>query len=1048
MKQLFTLIAVMINIAVYSQSTTVVISQVYAGGGTGTAGVLYKYDYVELHNVSAVTQDISSFSLQYGSATGNIGGSATQIYGFQANTTIPAGAYLLIQVGAAGTAGADLPVTPDLVSVNLNLGGAGGKIALCNVLTALACGATAGPCTLPSASITDLVAWGTSNNAEGGATVGALSITTGAVRKTNGCQDTDNNLTDFDIVSSPVPRNAASGINVCGATGPILSAGPAITNLAATVGIASAPQSYNLSGSNLSGFPGNITVTASANLQVSLTSGSGYAGSVNVPYNAASLTATPIYVRIAAGAPQGAFAGIVTNAGGGATTVIVNISGGVSQNYYNTKADLGLNNTGTWSSTADGLGVSPADFITAYQLFNIISQDNANYSGVWNVTGAGNTSRVVVGDGSAVINFTILPDADSLTSATRLDVLNNATLTLLNNRRPFLNNMATGSTVEFAQTGSSSADTIRIPAISYYNLKLINGLKYFSGNTTTVRGSLIADAVVSINGSSPTFSTINAFGNVSFINGSQFEPLPSGDGARITLALNGSGTQNLTGNGSNIISLFRLQRDTTSSNSIINLDGNVSVGNAAGGGLRLNQGVATTTVLNLVNAPASRQFSIIGGGVVTPASGGKINSIADVLSPGVSIIISKSGGNSNAGTLRFISGATIANLTMNCDVAFARDSIVIADSLKVNNLTLTKGKIVVSPGAVLNVTPHPLVTQASITGGSATAFVDGKLRREGFVNAPNGNFPVGKGNKYAPVNIETGSTPGGFTVEYFFAGYGNYNIDPATLSTYPGYEVSTKEYWVFENPANFPLDLTFRYTDALSGIITPAQVKIAHFDNTDWNDLGGTAGVTNTTTDGTVTVNNITTFSPFTFSARVPGVIPVKLSSFNVQKLNSTVKINWTTEQEINSREFIVERSANGTVWTGIATLPAAGNSSTRLNYTTTDLNPVKGINFYRIRQVDLDYKIDYSATKSVLFNNSFEILVTPNPARGIVNIYINNSGKAVDIVLTDASGKIVRKLNTDQPQVQINTAALARGTYFVKLVRDAETTVSKLLLQ
>ena len=1040
MKKIFTLLFLLIYIAGFSQSTTVVISQVYPGGGSSAAGVLYKYDYVELHNISTITQDISNFSLQYGSATGNLGGSATQIYGIQANTTIPAGGYLLIQMGAAGTAGADLPVTPDFISANVNLGGTSGKIALTNISVGLGCGATATPCTLPSVNIIDLVAWGTSNNAEGGATVGTTSITTGAVRKGNGCQDTDNNLTDFDIISNPVPRNSATAVAICGALGPILSAGPAITNLTTTVGVASVAASYNLSGTNLTGFPGNITVTASANLEVSLSSSTGFAGSINVPYTSASLAATPIYVRISSTAAQGAVSGTITNSGGGAPLdVTVPVTGGVYQNYYNTKADLGLTAVGTWSSTVNGLGASPADFTTAYQLFNIINQDNANYSGVWNVTAAGNTARIVVGDGITAMDFTILPDADSLTSATRIDVLNNATLTLQNNRRPFLNNMANGSTVNFAQTGTTSADTIRIPAISYYNLKLTGGLKYFSANTTTIRGNLTADAVVSMNGSSPTFSTINAFGNLSFINGSKFESLPSGDGARITLAMNGNAAQTITGAVNDTIYLFRLQRDTTSSNGTINLAGNLNLalGNASGGGLRLNQGVSTTTILNMPGAI----LSIIGAGVVTPASTGKINSTWS------DIYITKTAGTSNAGTLRFTSGSILNLLNINFGPAFSRDSVIIADSVSAHIIDLLKGKVIVSSGAVLSAINGQVTGGVIITGGSANSFVEGKLRKAGLTTTASNQFPVGKGSKYAPVDIPVAS--GDFTVEYFYNPYGNNTIDPVTLGTYPAYNISQNEYWQIDRASSSSNpDITFYYTDAGSGIIDPTQIKIAHFDGADWNDLGGTAGITNTLTNGTVTVTGVSTFSPFTFAARTAGVIPVKLNSFSIQKLNKAVKLSWITAQEINSKEFIVERSANGTTWFVIATIPAAGNSNTMLSYTTNDNSPLNGINFYRIRQVDMDNKFDYSVTRSVLFNSGSEVLITPNPARDMINIYMNNDSRRVNIQLLDVSGKLVRSLDSDQSFVQITTATLSRGIYYVKLVDGKNVSVSKVFLQ
>ncbi|MBU1680074.1 MAG: lamin tail domain-containing protein [Bacteroidetes bacterium] len=91
----------------------------------------------------------------------------------------------------------------------------------------------------------------------------------------------------------------------------------------------STSQSYNLSGSNLTGSPGNITVTGSTNYEVS-TDNSSFSGLVNVPYSSATLSSTPIYVRLKAGLSAGNFnSEDVTNAGGGATTQNVTCSGTV-----------------------------------------------------------------------------------------------------------------------------------------------------------------------------------------------------------------------------------------------------------------------------------------------------------------------------------------------------------------------------------------------------------------------------------------------------------------------------------------------------------------------------------------------------------------------------------------------------------------------------------------------------------------------------------------------------------------------------------------------
>lgn len=1026
MKQLYVLL--LSSIAFFSaHSQGLVISQVYGAGGNASA--TYNADFVEIFNSSASPINLSGYSIQYASATGT----AWQKSDLPA-ATLAGGQYFLLQMSTVGATGVALP-TPDATAAPaIAMSGTAGKVALVNSTVALS-GTQCPPPFVPA--IIDYVGYGTTANCFEGAgpTVAPGNNANSLQRGANGCTDLNNNATDFTAAIATA-RNSASAINPCGPAVPTLIAGPNITNITTTVSVPSAPQTISVSGFNLTGFPGNISVTASAGLEVSLTSGSGYANAISIPFASASLPATTVYVRIAAAAPQGIITGTVTSSGAGATNAVVTVNGRVTQDYYNTKANTGLTNLSTWSTTTNGAGPSPLNFTNAYQVFNIISQANANYSGVWNV--AGNNSKIVVGDGIAAIVLTIPAGLDSITTATRVDVLNNATLTIQNERRPFLNNLATGSTVDFAQNGTTSADTVRIPNISFYNLKLSNGLKYFSSNITTVRGNLTANGVVSMNGSSPVFSTVNVFGNVNF-TASNFEPLPSGDAARITLAMNGGSAQDLISN--TPILLFRLQRDTVTSNGIINLTGTLVLGNSAGGGLRLNQGASTSTVLNMPTLGTT--ISIIGGAVVTSSSLGKIYSEVG----GGSISILKSAGNANAGVLRFASGTLLSGLLISFDPAFARDSIFIADSVGVAGLLLTKGKVIVNSGAVLTVRDGPTLSGGHITGGSPASFVEGKLRRLGFFTGGDSRFPVGKGSKYAPIDLDP--MAGDFTVQYFFNGYGNYLIDPITLSTYPGYQVSSQEYWQIEK-ANTLFDPTiiFYYTDAASGIIDPTQVKIAHFDGTDWDDLGGTAAPGNTTTNGSVTVTNVTTFSPFTFSGRTLGVIPVRLSSFTVQKLNASVRINWTTEQETNSKEFIVERSSNGTSWYAIATMAAAGNSSSRINYSTIDNNPVKGINFYRIRQVDKNDLVEFSVIRSVLFNSSYQLFVTPNPATDKIDIYLDNTGRQVNIKIFDVAGNCMRNLQTDQQFISVNTSGLARAVYIVKLWDGKNSSTTKIVLR
>ncbi len=199
-----------------SASTTLVISQVYGGGGATSGTPTYIKDYVEIKNISSTPQSLNGLSLYYGSATGQFASSATNAFALP-NVTLNPGQYYFVELGSPGTVGGAFPVVADASTTNLSMSGTNGKVALVNGLATNSCGATATPCTLPNAQIIDLVSYGTANNAEGGSAVPVLSTTTGAVRKSNGCTDTDNNLNDFDVVTAPVPRNTATTPAVCGA---------------------------------------------------------------------------------------------------------------------------------------------------------------------------------------------------------------------------------------------------------------------------------------------------------------------------------------------------------------------------------------------------------------------------------------------------------------------------------------------------------------------------------------------------------------------------------------------------------------------------------------------------------------------------------------------------------------------------------------------------------------------------------------------------------------------------------------------------------------
>jgi predicted extracellular nuclease len=190
--------------------SSVVISQVFAGGGN--SGAPYTNDFVELLNRGASAVDVSSWSIQYASAS-STSWSTTALSG-----SIQPGHYYLVQL-ASGANGVALP-TPDATGTT-NMASTGGKVALVDGTTALTCGATAGSCSA-NPDVQDLIGYGSATDYEGGTAAPALSNTTAAVRADGGCTDTDSSSADF-ATASPSPRNSASAAATCGSSPP---AGP------------------------------------------------------------------------------------------------------------------------------------------------------------------------------------------------------------------------------------------------------------------------------------------------------------------------------------------------------------------------------------------------------------------------------------------------------------------------------------------------------------------------------------------------------------------------------------------------------------------------------------------------------------------------------------------------------------------------------------------------------------------------------------------------------------------------------------------------------
>lgn len=205
--------------AAYAASSDVVISQVYGGGGG--SGATYNRDFVEIFNRGATAVSLTGKTVQYASATGvgNFGANpVTMLSG-----SLEPGGHYLVHMASGGPTGAGLPTADATGTVAMSA--SAGKVILVDSTSGLACNGSSTPCSPAQiALIRDLVGYGSTTTFSEGSPTGTLSTTLAALRKTNGCTETDSNAGDF-AVATPDPRNTASAATVCSApdTAPAVS---------------------------------------------------------------------------------------------------------------------------------------------------------------------------------------------------------------------------------------------------------------------------------------------------------------------------------------------------------------------------------------------------------------------------------------------------------------------------------------------------------------------------------------------------------------------------------------------------------------------------------------------------------------------------------------------------------------------------------------------------------------------------------------------------------------------------------------------------------
>lgn len=201
--------------------------------------------------------------------------------------------------------------------------------------------------------------------------------------------------------------------------------------------------------------------------------------------------------------------------------------------------------------------------------------------------------------------------------------------------------------------------------------------------------------------------------------------------------------------------------------------------------------------------------------------------------------------------------------------------------------------------------------------------------------------------------------------------------------------------------------------------------------------------------DQTLTLSNINTFDVWT-AGTAEIHLPVSLTEFSGVKNEHQIKINWKTASEINNNFFTLEKSADGINFFSLKKVDGSGTTSQVSAYEVTDRNPLRGTNYYRLKQTDFDGSYEYSDPIAVRFDSpamrELNSTVYPNPNSG--QFRIDYKGEtSVDFTIYDATGRAVYHGElTPMGNNQIQLGNIQRGIYTVMIMNDTPDNIKLLV--
>ncbi len=175
----------------------------------------------------------------------------------------------------------------------------------------------------------------------------------------------------------------------------------------------------------------------------------------------------------------------------------------------------------------------------------------------------------------------------------------------------------------------------------------------------------------------------------------------------------------------------------------------------------------------------------------------------------------------------------------------------------------------------------------------------------------------------------------------------------------------------------------------------------------------------------------------------------VEMLGFYIKQINGQTQLHWATVTEIDHDYFSVERSSDMSSWESISVIEGKGNKENLTIYDYTDIAPLMGKSYYRLKMVDIHGIEEFSAVRvAKALGDGEKYKIYPNPTFSSVNLLTDENVEQVELVNAMGSTIYSKKVEVMQPDLAFDFSGVSQGIYMIRLMNKGQVVYTDRLIK